>query len=715
MKRVALVVAWLVVAAQIAWGAFNTPPYEPAAVQAKLPAYQVKADLSNVVNRAQFGAFTAEQRALLAKQGFFVAPAQHVQLYHVYENNDYLVIPNFISSDAVLQLYHIFYDYSLREMEGERLIALTGKLTRHLLAESLSTYRHLPDGPVREAALLNVASFGVAAKALDLKVELPAEAAKPVGAEWKMIEAHRKREQSAIFPYEIDFSQFVPRGHYTRGERLKRYFKAMMWYGLVPYALEWPEGDRPPTIDYPQIRQSLLITRLLYETALDGKPAIATWDRIYEPTAFYVELSDDLTPMEWREAALKVWGHLPNPAELADEGKLTAFHDLAMQMRQPKIATFPDHPGGIDGMATGPQFRVMGQRVIPDSYMLQQLVSPNVGGEERQRVMPMGLDVFSALGSARAAGHLQAMGETEYAHYEERMANLRSEFAAKTEADWRGNLYWGWLWTLKALAERAGAGYPSFMQTEAWQDKQLTTVLASWAELRHDTILYAKQSASSECGGEEPGEQPPVPKGYVEPAAEAYHRLLWLTRATRQGLRERDLLSPALDESFGRMEDLLVFLERVSLKELAGEPLKAAEYDQIRLLGAELESLTNAVSVAIGGAAGGLVSETDEDMAVIADVHSATFECLEEGVGHGNEIYVVVPIEGKLCLTRGAVFSYYEFGHPVSDRLTDEAWQAMLTKGTGPAPPAWTASFLTKPKSEIPAPKLPRTAGHGGC
>ena len=32
----------------------------------------------------------------------------------------------------------------------------------------------------------------------------------------------------------------------------------------------------------------------------------------------------------------------------------------------------------------------------------------------------------------------------------------------------------------------------------------------------------------------------------------------------------------------------------------------------------------------------------------------------------------IVPVEGKLVLTRGAVFSYYEFIHPAADRLTDE-------------------------------------------
>jgi hypothetical protein len=638
-----------------------------------------------------------------------VAPGNLPQLHYTYETNDYLVIPNFITTDAVLQLYHIFYDYSLRDMEAERLIPLAKALTKHMLAQSLSTHRALPGGEVKIAALKNVAYFGVAAKALGLKTKLPEEAAAWVELEWKLIMGHETRKRSAILPYMIDYSQFVPRGHYTRSEKLKRYFRAMMWYGLVPLPLR----DEKGAIAYEQIRQSLLMTRALYETKLNGKPAIQTWERIYEPTAFYVELSDDLTPAEWRGAAEKIWGHLPGPKELEGKTKLDAFHDVAKQLRPPRIANVV-----LTGIPTGAQFRFMGQRVIPDSYMLQELVWTNVGTQDDQRRMPMGLDVLAALGSQRAQQHLEQMGETKYARYTEQMAKLREEFAAKRTADRTQNLYWGWVWTLKALTTPAPAGYPSFMLTPAWQDKELNTALASWAELRHDTILYAKQSYTSECGGEEPAkEQPPVPKGYVEPTPEVYHRLLWLTQATRQGLRQRDLLSRELDHSFAGMEDLLVFLERVSLKELANQPLKAAEYDQIRLLGAELENLLSQVSAAIGGLEGGLITETDEDMAVIADVHTDLLagQVLEEGVGHAFEIYVVVPIQGKLYLTRGAAFSYYEFPHPVGDRLTDEQWQEMLNDDKAPSQPKWTSSFMAEKKAAIPEPKLPRTDQGGGC
>jgi len=482
----------------------------------------------------------------------------------------------------------------------------------------------------------------------------------------------------------------------------------MMWYGLVPFPVEF-EGQTM----YEQMRQSLLITRALHETQLDGKPPLATWKRIYEPTVFYVESADDLTPAEWRETAVKVWGRLPRPSELAEKAPLDKFHDLARQLRAPRIATFAeDAPEGIVGIPTRHQFRFMGQREIPDSYMLQQLVWSNVGTKLDKRLMPMGLDIMAALGSQRAYWILDKVyDEPHYAHYDERLDNLKREFAAKTGEDWRQNLYWGWLWTLKSLLEPAPEGYPSFMRNDAWLDKSLNTVLASWAEMRHDTILYAKQSYAAECGDGGPEEQPPVPKGYVEPAVETYHRMVWLNAATREGLRARDLLTPALDESFGQMDDLLTFLERISIKELTGEKITDQEYNQIRIIGAHLEAITNTITKSMEEQ--GLVTETDDDMAVVADVHTAFTDCLEEGVGRAYHIYVVAPIEGKLVLTRGAIFSYYEFPWPISDRLTDEKWQEILQGDEAPKPPEWTATFLSGPKAEIPVPKTPRRTG--GC
>jgi hypothetical protein len=159
MKRCCLLVLLCLSAAS---AVAATPPYSPLAVKAAVPAYRVQPNLSNVVNLAQFGKLTAAQKALLAKNAFFVAPSDDKQLYFAYENNDYLVLPNFISCDTVLQLYHIFFDYSLREVEAERLIPLCEQLTARMYAGSQRIWQQATDPGVRQAALKNVAYFGVA-------------------------------------------------------------------------------------------------------------------------------------------------------------------------------------------------------------------------------------------------------------------------------------------------------------------------------------------------------------------------------------------------------------------------------------------------------------------------------------------------------------------------------------------------------------------------
>ena len=61
------------------------------------------------------------------------------------------------------------------------------------------------------------------------------------------------------------------------------------------------------------------------------------------------------------------------------------------------------------------------------------------------------------------------------------------------------------------------------MQSTAWQDKQLNTALGSWAELKHDTLLYAKQAYAGIGGCGWPAPPPPViARNYVEPVPEAF-------------------------------------------------------------------------------------------------------------------------------------------------------------------------------------------------
>jgi hypothetical protein len=267
---------------------------------------------------------------------------------------------------------------------------------------------------------------------------------------------------------------------------------------------------------------------------------------------------------------------------------------------------------------------------------------------------------------------------------------MRARLAALPRETWSSNLYYGWLHALKALNETPSSTSPAFMKSAAWQDKSLWSALGSWAQLRHDTVLFVKQSAV-EMGGAD--DERPFVKGYVEPNVAFYDRMLSLVKSSRDGLAKRSLLPQDLYEKYNDFAVMLSKLRAISQKELAGQALTREEYEVIRFYGGYMESMMIRVMGEGKGSYWSDVPETDRDMATIADVHTAADQVLMAGVGRAHELLAVVPIEGKLVLARGATLSFYEFTQPSGNRLTDESWQAML-KQKAPAPPVWTRSFL---------------------
>jgi hypothetical protein len=342
----------------------------------------------------------------------------------------------------------------------------------------------------------------------------------------------------------------------------------------------------------------------------------------------------------------------------------------------------------------------MGQRYIPDSEILQQLSEPDV------RPFPTGLDVFATLGSKRAMQLIEELYKptAKWPQYIEVFDSLKAKFSILPDSQWRSNLYFSWLWTQKSLLGEYGNGYPMFMQNSAWQDKSLATALGSWAEMRHDTILYAKETCA-ECGGDC---EVPVVMAYVEPNPELYNRLLWLTAYMRDNLAARKILPDEIKYACQNFEKLLTFLRGCSVKELNGEELTAEEYDTLLCYGGELEYLTTKC-VENAEKWSQLFSDADRNMAVIADVAEAyPGGYLEEGVGAAVELYVIVPIGEELYLTRGAMFDYYEFVSQAP--MTDVEWQRKV-KEAPPERPPFTSSYIEGTATEVPTPLEPYSTG----
>lgn len=53
-------------------------------------------------------------------------------------NAEYLYIPNFITTDSITHLYHIFYDSTLREIESEYMLKSLEQLIPKLISVTVA-------------------------------------------------------------------------------------------------------------------------------------------------------------------------------------------------------------------------------------------------------------------------------------------------------------------------------------------------------------------------------------------------------------------------------------------------------------------------------------------------------------------------------------------------------------------------------------------------
>lgn len=681
--------------------------FKPTAVTVA-PSIEHEAIAPNLGNVQVAMALSAKQRERLATEGVVASPGlQEKEFFTLYEKARYANIPIFITSDSLLHSYHLLFSKVLRTAESEYFLPLLKDLNEALFTRLDQFYAELQGGPWEEEALRTAAFIAVGGKLADPAFPVPNYCKDLVEAELALIEAADRIHASPLFPgLEMgeDYSQYKPRGHYTKSKALEAYFKNMMWYGRMTFRLD----ARAEGVAEMETRMALLLVKALRNTAVGERHALTVWSDLYDPTSFLVGRSDDLTVFDYLPLIDEIYGDNPDLSTLVDEEKLTAFLTASKEMPQPEILGLVLYEA--EDVATETRgLRFMGQRFVADAYIFGQLTYDQVSDDDRRRGLPSGLDLFAAMGSPKAYELLGEMNDTTYLHYPEQMKKMQAWTASLSEDDWTETVYNAWLYTFYPLLELHGEGYPLFMRSPAWQVKQLHTCLGSWAELKHDTILYAKQTYAEMGDGWSPTPPDPLPaKGYVEPVPAFYSRLAALAAMTREGLAERNLLNNSDAESLKQIEDLALFLKEMSEKQLAGIALTFEEHQRIRYYGGELEQLVmaSADTEAFGPDA---VSYMDEDpqAAVIADVATdlrpqgldfSEPAVLQVGVGRINDIHVIVPLveeDGSLSLqvAKGGIFSYYEFPWPASDRLTDEKWQAMLEEGSNPPPPAWIEQF----------------------
>jgi hypothetical protein len=647
-------------------------------------------DLSTVagfdtLQASSLALITQEQQAL-AQQGFVISAAHPFPTFAYGYSTIYTEdLPVYISADSILEGVHRSYDRLLEISEQLQLASELTALLDGMRSELASGVGTELGSDVRADVDTYLA---VAASLLE-----GSELAPVAGGSATDIDNFYGLATAATGVTDVnlfgevrtneDFSEFTPRGHYTDSDALKQYFRAMMWLGRIDFRLLETQSDGSQRFQRRQLDDMLLLHALVTS---DLEPHFDNVDqviRVFVGEPDYMQLSQVGSLLTDVNATT-----LADTTNVPDQTFAQAI--IAGGYGVQRIASHIM----VDGLAsTGTlpptlSFALLGQRYVIDSNVFSNLVYDRVGGGKIERMMPNPLDVaFSVLQNNQAAT-LLTPELTEYP-YAPDLAAMRLLADAHPPEFWQGSLYNLWLGALRTLSPNAIASstgtnpLPATFQSEPWGRRLLSTELASWAELRHDTILYAKQSYSS-------GGMCEFPDGYVDPYPDFYSKLVdyaTLGKATIGALPDNGFLATEVASYFDNLSSVATMLHDMAELELTGTPFTQ---DMLDFLNDAVSILNSCGSLSIGAGWYKKLFLTPTDGATadptIADVHTEPTDAagnpvgnvLHVGTGQPRLMVVVVDTCSGPHVYAGLASSYYEVTTTNFQRLDDPTWTGMV-------------------------------------
>lgn len=472
---------------------------------------------------------TEDEKARLEKDKVLISRLEVKQCFTAYMDGKY---PRFVTSDAVLNAYHVLFEETLRQLEEQQ--------ARHLhslcggLWKLLATADRMYEGDAAQIAAAKMRArfiIGVAAGLLGRKIDDgEADLKRAIQAEVAAVEEAEGNRKPALLGkpepdfLALDYLLFRPAGFYQNSIRLQRYFRALRWLQVVPFRMD---------------RGEELLAYHMLEMALQPpwKWGGGMKDTKHLPVGLDNVTHEELTQALWKRKRFassfglkwSEWDLCETAISRGDEAPLKV--DAAFFGERQKLV-------GEAGKATrvASNDRVRTTNPDPSLHELRVLSGFRLPEDDAMTVLTRdgqpdrspGLEFAAWLGLPKAE---EMSGQALVT----RLASLRPEIETYSDDKLKSLPWWQrvshgygemsltYRAALRLLAE-VDPRAPAFMHGEAWKAKTMQTVASSWAQERHAWALQSKPEVHVASAA-------PNAKGFVEPVPE-FFRLLTSVAAT---------------------------------------------------------------------------------------------------------------------------------------------------------------------------------------
>ena len=481
-----------------------------------------------------------------------------------------------------------------------------------------------------------------------------------------------------------DYTQFKPRSHYTKSDTLGGYFRAMMFLGRTGYNFQHTDG----------YGDAALAAIAMARPTSKGSVPLDAWKNIMEITGFFAGQSDDITYTElraWLENVLGTTALDPATAISAETAATLAAN--VAKLRPPQIVSSAHFDQVSSPDSDPPEFRIFGQRFTWDARILDRFTRQS---PVAMPSLPTALMIPAAFGDAHAEKHVRgilAQNPIHVANFGERLPKVRDELATVADDGWFSSMAAKQLHVISMLAGPRGETFPAFMRSEAFAAKNLESQLGSFTQLKHDTVLYAKQNYAEAGEGGLDDKLPPVVKGLVQPDLPFWREMERLARFAADGFA-RHKLFPDAGEEYSRFQvfaNQMTTLRKLAEKQAAGADLTDAEWETIRTIDFHTMTLPlNPYDTAEPG---------DGKNAIVTDISTdvASGRILFQSLGRPFVMLALVGGRDGERMIAGVAYRHHEFAASIVDgRMTNEEWRARIYR---PSP-----EILPRAPWQVPVP-----------
>lgn len=408
--------------------------------------------------------------------------------------------PVFITSDSLLNVYHVLFEDSFRELEIRRAVQLKAYL-ESMVTQARALVAKRKDLPGENAAAWSQAqlAIGPAMRLLgtppsffdeSLRPEIEAQVGLIMKAEGSMLPTWLAPATSDFLT--IDYGRLRPVGFYSGSSLLENYFRAVRWLQIIPFRIERDQelgavallcAEMPKTKSYPETS---------YLQDYDG----------------FLGRPDGRT-IEQAPVLIRSQRVVPMPEALKE----------ALTWLKPSSTKVKDGLW-VDGRPDQPKenepFHLLSAYALPESVVFQSL--------QNRGKSVTGLQFAALNGSPWAFSHLNA----------DQCDAAFSQLLTRKVDEWEGRREENYLYTryrrmIASLFAPADPDAPEFMKSEIWSAKSCQTALASWVQIRHTFSLQAKVSFNASCMFTRP-------PGFIEPNPAFFRSFVRLVRTTRERL-----------------------------------------------------------------------------------------------------------------------------------------------------------------------------------